>query len=130
MFWKFLRNNQTKSETFQKAALKNFRKFLEKYLWQSSCSTYLQTFRLANMLNTVFPQISAGPQIITSLRYVLNLTVWKFNKCQGYLLEEIRYELCHGCFSWNFLKICRTAMFKSNRIFMQWFQCSGFLCLK
>ena len=36
------------------------------------------------------------------------------------LLEEIRHELCHGCFSLNFLKSFRTAMSKSNHIFMKW----------
>ena len=78
---------------FEKAVLKIFRKFVEKHSWQSSYSTYLQTFKLANMLNTVFPQISPGPHKRLPLT-VLHLTVWKFNKCQGCLLvEEIRWAL-------------------------------------
>ena len=57
---------------FEKAVLKIFRKFLEKHSWQSSYSTYLpptylQIFRLANMLNTVLPKLGAGPQISASL---------------------------------------------------------------
>ena len=37
----------------------------------------------------------------------------------GCLLDKIQYKLCHWCFSWNFPKIFRTAMSKSNCIFMQ-----------
>ena len=46
---------------FEKVVYKIFRKFLEKHLWQSSYSAYLQTFKLVNMLNTLFPQISTTP---------------------------------------------------------------------
>ena len=42
-------------------------KKLKKHSWQSSYSVYLQAFKLANMLNTVFLLISAGPQISASL---------------------------------------------------------------
>ena len=44
----------------KKALLKIFRKFLEKHPWQSSYLAYFQVFKLANMLNTVFPIISAA----------------------------------------------------------------------
>ena len=54
-----------------------------------------------------------------SLELAPYLTVPKCNKCQGHLLEEMWYELCNWCFSWNFPKIFRTAMSKSNHIFMQ-----------
>ena len=65
---------------FEKAVLKIFRK-LEKHSRQSSYSTYLQTFNLVNMLNTIFLQISAGPQISTS---------------KGVLTRGNKYELFHS----------------------------------
>ena len=43
-----------------------------------------------------------------------NRAVSKLNKHWGCLLEEIQYELCQRCFSWNFLKIFQKAMSKSN----------------
>ena len=52
---------------FEKVILKIFRKFLEKRLWQSSCSAHLQVFRLVNMLNTIFCLISTGSQISVAL---------------------------------------------------------------
>ena len=70
-FWTFLSNNQMKSEASHqlcclKKLLKKFQKTPRKTF--VTYSAHLQSFKLANMLNSIFPQMSTGPQISASLR--------------------------------------------------------------
>ena len=98
---------------FEKAVLKISRKYLEKHSWESSCLAYLLTFKLTNMLNPIFPEISAKPQISASLIDPAPNS-FRINKRRGYSLEEIRYELGTDVFLRAFRKfaeqLCQKAI--------------------
>ena len=101
--WPFLRVKRCSGKTF-------LEKLLGKHSWLSSYSAYLQTSKLANMLNTVYPHISVRPAT---------------NKPHPLISATSENLIRAGCSVTNvflgiFSKIFRTALLKSNHILMQW----------
>ena len=77
---------------------------------------YIRKKRKACMWNHYYFDLA---KINVGLAYTKKIKL-PLPKRQGCLLDKIGYELCHRCFSWNFLKMFTAAMSNSNSIFMQW----------